>query len=101
LLGVLAGRFKQARGKLESASNNRYAQWAARVRYVPPSLPFLPPNIPPRLLETVQEAIVQQQELTVKYAGPDDALARTMTLHPLAFVQHGPVAYIVPQSLHP
>jgi predicted DNA-binding transcriptional regulator YafY len=95
LLSVLAPRFKQARGKLESVPDNRHAQWADRVRYVPPTLPFLPPKIVPDVLERVQEAILQQQELKVSYTGADDARARELTLHPLAFVQHGPVAYIV------
>jgi len=89
LLRVLEPKFKQAHGKFGSITSNRYAQWTNLVRYVPPSLPFLPPKIEPRVLETVQEAILQKRQLQVRYSGPDDARARELTLHPLAFIQHG------------
>jgi predicted DNA-binding transcriptional regulator YafY len=92
---VLRPKFKQAREMLGSLSNNRYAKWTNRVRYLPPALPFLPPKIEPRVLETVQEAILQEHQLRVSYCGPDNPRARELTLHPLAFVQHGPVAYLV------
>ena len=92
---MLEPKFKQARAKLGSITGNRYTQWTNQVRYVPPSLPFLPPKIEPRVLETVQEAILQKGQLQVRYSGPDDARARELTLHPLAFIQNGPIAYLV------
>jgi predicted DNA-binding transcriptional regulator YafY len=91
----LEPKFKQARQKLSSLPGNRYAQWTDRVRYVPPSLPFISPNVEPRVLETVHEAILQQRQLQLRYSGPDDAGARKLTLHPLAFIQCGPIAYLV------
>ena len=95
LLRVLEPKFKQARQKLGSFPGNRYTQWTDRVRYVPSSLPFISPKVEPRVLETVQEAILQQRQLRLRYSGPDDPGARERTLHPLAFVQGGPVAYLV------
>jgi predicted DNA-binding transcriptional regulator YafY len=95
LLRVLEPKFKQARQKLDSFPGNRYTQWTNRVRYVPPSLPFLPPKIEPRVLEMVQNAIVEERQLQVCYAAPDDARARERTLHPLAFIQHGPISYLL------
>jgi predicted DNA-binding transcriptional regulator YafY len=92
---VLEPKFKQARQKLDSFPGNRYTQWTNRVRYVPPSLPFLPPKIEPRVLEMVQNAIVEERQLQVCYAAPDDARARERTLHPLAFIQHGPISYLL------
>jgi predicted DNA-binding transcriptional regulator YafY len=95
LLRVLEPKFKQARTKLGSTTGNRYAQWARRVRYVPPALPFLPPKIEPRHLETVQESIAQERQLKIRYSSPNDARARDYTLHPLAYIQRGPIAYLV------
>jgi len=95
LLPVLEPKFAQARAKLGSLVDHRYARWTQRVRYVPPSLPFLPPRIVPGVLEAVQEAIVLERELQLRYSGPNDARPRELTLHPLAFIQHGPVAYLV------
>jgi len=95
LLRVLEPKFRQARQKLGSLPGNRYTQWTDRVRYVPTSLPFISPRVEPRVLETVQEAILQQRQLQLGYSGPDDAGARKLTLHPLAFVQGGPIAYLV------
>jgi predicted DNA-binding transcriptional regulator YafY len=95
LLRVLEPKFKQARQKLGSLPGNRFTQWTERVRYVPPSLPFISPKVEPRVLETVQEAILQQRQLQLRYSGPDDAGARKLTLHPLAFIQCGPIAYLV------
>ena len=48
-----------------------------------------------RVLETVQDAILQQRQLKLRYSGPEDAGARDLTLHPLAFIQHGPISYLV------
>lgn len=95
LLRVLEPKFAQARAKLGSIPEHRYAQWSQRVRYVPSSFPFLPPKILPGVLEIVQEAIVQQRQLQIRYSSPTDARTRALTLHPLAFIQHGPVAYLV------
>ena len=95
LLRVLEPKFKQAREKLGSTTGNRYAQWTNRVRYVPPTLPFLPPKIEPHLLETVQEAILQDRQLQVRYSSPNEVCSHELTLHPLAFIQNGPVAYLV------
>ena len=95
LLRVLEPKFKQARAKLGSLADHRYAQWTQRVRYVPPALPFLPQKFTPGVLETVQEAIVLQRQLQLRYSNPNDARSRELTLHPLAFIQHGPIAYLV------
>ena len=95
LLRVLEPKFKQAREKLASITNYRYANWTDKVRFLTPTLPFLAPTIEPRVLETVQESLLQGRQLLVSYCGLNDARARELTLHPLAFIQQGPVAYIV------
>ena len=92
---VLEPKFAQARQKLAASPGNRYSQWAGRVRYVAPSLPFLPPKVDPRVLEVVQEALADIRQLKVTYAGADEARVKDLELNPLAFVQRGPVQYLV------
>jgi predicted DNA-binding transcriptional regulator YafY len=95
LFRVLKPKFEQARLKLRSGTGNRYEGWKDQVRYLPPSLPFLPPKVEARVVETVQEAIVRRRQLHVRYCGLNDSKAQDQTLHPLAFVQQGPVSYLV------
>ncbi len=95
LLLTLEPKLIQARKTLSHAENNRYAQWAQRVRYVPATLPFLPPTVVPRVLETVQEALLEQRQLCVRYCGANERKSSEQMLHPLALVQGGPITYLV------
>lgn len=96
LLEALEGRFQEARRKLkELAPDNPTARWADKVRYVQPSLPLHPPSIPPGVLETVQEALLQERQLSVSYQRPGKPEATEQTLHPQALIQRGPITYLV------
>lgn len=95
LLRGLRPKFEQARARLSDKRTNRYARWKEWLRYVPSSLPFLPPKIESNVLDTVQEAIVQERQLWVRYLGLDRARASELTLHPLALIQGGPITYLV------
>jgi predicted DNA-binding transcriptional regulator YafY len=91
---ILEPKFSQARSKLAATTSNRYAKWMKRARYVSPTLPFLPPKIETRVLEAVQDAIVNEHQIQVRYS---PAYRRTgdRTLNPLALVQCGPITYLV------
>lgn len=96
LLEALEGRFQEARRKLkELAPDNQTARWADKVRYVPPSLPLQPPSIPPGVLETVQEALLEERQLSISYQRPGKPEATEQTLHPQALIQRGPITYLV------
>lgn len=96
LLEALEGHFQEAQRKLkELAPDNPTARWADKVRYVPPSLPLQPPNILPGVLETVQEALLQERELSINYLRPGKPDATEQTLHPQALIQRGPITYLV------
>lgn len=96
VLRVLEPRFRQAAKKLEQLSGkSRTARWAAKVRSVPPTLPLLPPKIDEDVLETVQEALLADDQLDVEYKSAGSDTAKGMRLHPLGLVQRGPVTYLV------
>ncbi len=91
---ILEPKFAHARNKLTVTSSNHYAKWTKRVRYISPTLPFLPPKVDCRVLETVQDAIVKERQIEVRYS-PAASRTSDQTLHPLAFIQRGPIAYLV------
>lgn len=96
LLRALEPRLQQARDKLaELAPSNAQARWAGKVRTVPASLPLLPPQVMPGVLDAIQEALLGDRQVQVHYQRAGETEATLYTLHPLALVQRGPVSYLV------
>jgi predicted DNA-binding transcriptional regulator YafY len=94
MLQVLKPKFKQAQTKLVALSEQPLARLSEKVRYVPPSFNLQAPAIRPKLLETIQEALVAEQQIDVRYAAFRKN-AKDIRLHPLALVQRGNVSYLV------
>ncbi len=93
ILNSLQTYFLQAQAKLDILQkNNAVANWQDKVRHVPPTLPLLPPDINPDVLDTVQQALLYDQQIEIEYE--TDKCSR-QTLHPLALVQRGSVTYLV------
>lgn len=96
VLEALVPRFRQARGKLAAlASENPAARWSEKVRQVAPSLPLLPPKIAEGVLETVQTALLADEQLDALYQRPGSDAPVWQRLHPLALVQRGPITYLI------
>jgi predicted DNA-binding transcriptional regulator YafY len=95
MIDGLKTKFAQARERLAGAKGNRFVPWRERVRYVPPTLPFQPPKIVPHVLTLVQTCLIEERQLSVAYSSVDSSVAKEITLHPLALVQHGAIAYLV------
>lgn len=93
--GALEGRFAEARGKLAHLPGNPHARWTDLVRYLPPGIPFLPPEVAPALLREVQDALLQGRQLLVEYATAGESEAREIRLHPLALIQQGVRPYLL------
>jgi len=95
ILGSLEARFGQAKAKLaELSADNPHARWAAKVRYVSPSLPFVPPKIDPAVLDAVHEALLTEHQIEVGYQKASGE-QQTYRLHPLGLVQRGQITYLV------
>lgn len=96
MMHSLEPRFLQAKRKLGTLeANNNAAQWSHKVAVVPPSLPMLPPQVNPDVLETVQDALLHNRQLNVEYKKFDAEQSSSQTLHPLGLVQRGSLAYLV------
>ncbi|MFO7718178.1 MAG: WYL domain-containing transcriptional regulator [Desulfohalobium sp.] len=94
MVQVVSGKIERARRKLRSLPGHRLAKWSEKVRTVAPSLPFRPPFIRPKVMETVQEALMTDRQLAVRYAALQER-PKSLTLNPLGLVLRGPVLYLL------
>ena len=95
LYGLLQPHFHLAATKLEALSDNPLNSWTKKVKVVPPGINLLPPAINDKVFETVQEALLHDEQLNITYHALGNDEARSLTLHPLGLVQRGPVTYLV------
>ena len=95
VLRTVQPRFLQAKAKLAAlAEQNPTAQWADKVKSVPPSLPMMPPEVDEDLLEIVQSALLSNEQIDVTYL-PFSSDPKSFRLHPLGLVVRGTVTYLV------
>lgn len=96
MMATLAPHFQQAARKLDDmAESNPAARWVDKIRSVPPSQPFLSPAVDADMLRALQEALLQERQVEVRYRKGGAGEEATYTLHPLALLQRGPVTYLV------
>lgn len=96
VLAALNPRFRQAATKLNAMqASNPVARWTRKVRTATPTLPLLPPAIDTVVLETLQEALLADEQVQAQYRAADAAAPKDQRLHPLALVQRGPVTYLI------
>lgn len=96
VLQALQPRFSQARNTLDLlVQENRKVQWINKVRTVSPAFPLIPPRIDPAVLETVQDALLADEQIDAEYRGMGSDEAKQVRLHPLGMVNRGPVTYLV------
>lgn len=96
MLETLEARFKQAKKKLaELADVNLAARWVEKVKYVSPSLNLIPPKIHGGVLEAVQEGLLAERQIKVRYNKPSSLQVHELILHPLGLAQRGSVSYLV------
>ena len=96
MLATLEARFRQAKKKLEELSvDNKAARWIDKVRYVPPTLALIPPKITEGILETIQEGLLTEKQIAVRYHKPSSSTPHDLILHPLGIAQRGAATYLV------
>lgn len=99
MLESLEARFAQARDKLAIlADENPTARWPNCVASVTPNMILLPPQIRPDILESIQQALLDERQIDVNYQSAGKQLIRQMTLNPLALVQRGHTTYLLATS---
>ena len=95
ILRTLAPRFKHAKEKLEGLENNNLRNWTNKVRVVPAGLNLLPPNIDLDVLESIQEALLADNQVEITYQAVSRVEETAQTINPLGLVQRGSVTYLV------
>jgi len=95
LITALESRFEEAREQLSRFPQHKLTRWPELVASVPPALSIQPPKLKSGVLETIQQALLDQNQIAVNYHSRAAGKIRDLILHPLGLVQSGPVAYLV------
>lgn len=97
MLAALTPKFEQARNKLSALAENPMARLGQKVRYVPASFAYQAPTLRPKIMEALQQALVEERQIEVRYAAFRKE-GKDLRLHPLSLVQRGNVPYLVATS---
>ena len=96
MLRVLEPRFNHARQKLKSlGEENQAARWLDKVASVRPDLNLQAPEIPEEILETLQQALLEEKQLQCQYYSAHSDKVSQLKLNPLALVQRGLITYLI------
>ncbi len=96
MLGALQPRFEQASGKLNAlARQSPASRWPQKVASVPASLPLLKPDVDAACLARVQQALIENRQLTCSYYSAHRDHHSRLTLNSLGLVQRGEITYLI------
>ena len=88
--------FQLAKTKLATLrEENALFRWPEKVAAVDPALPVSVAKPNEQILETVQQALLADETLSVKYSAPGKPEPKDHILHPLGLTLRGPVLYLV------
>lgn len=89
-------RFRQAKKTLNGLKNpQKLSCWTEKVAHVPVNMQQQPPVIKPQVLEVVQNGLLHENVLDVKYQSLRKQEVSNLRLHPLGLVQRAAVTYLV------
>lgn len=95
ILQSLKPRLEQALNLLEqTASKNRMSAWRDKIGVREPALPFIPPEINPETLATLQLALLEDRQVEATYMSALDGQIKQLRLHPLGLIQRGVLLYL-------
>jgi len=96
MLGALQPRFEQASSKLRALEKKSpAARWPEKVASVPAYLPLVGPNIDSDCLSFVQQALINERQLSCRYYSAHRDQTSDLVLDPLGLVQRGSITYLV------
>lgn len=95
ILKSLQPRFAQARQKLDALTAQMpAARWIDKIASVAPELNLIAPEIDVDLLEAIQQALLDDQQIASTYFAVHTNKIRTLTLNPLALILRGSISYL-------
>lgn len=96
MLQPLTSRFMQAHNKLHSLNNDTPgAKWIDKVAVVQPGMAMQQPKLDAAILETVQQALLHNNQLEALYNKAHDSDSRKYCLNPLGIIQRGSITYLI------
>jgi predicted DNA-binding transcriptional regulator YafY len=95
ILKTLEPRFAQARKKLDALTEHLpAARWIDKIASVPPELNLIAPEIDANLLECIQQALLDDLQISTTYFAAHTHKTRQLTLNPLALILRGNITYL-------
>ncbi len=96
MLNALRARFDHAKRKLQGMTDmNLAARWMNKVASVRPELNLQAPEFQPALLETLQQALLEEKQIQCSYYSAHADKTSQLTLNPLALIQRGLITYLI------
>ncbi len=96
LAQVMQPQFALAKKKLQLlGSEHPFNRWQDKIACVSPTMPLLPPDIDHNILNSIQEAVLQEMQVEVAYRRLTADVAEPIRLHPLGLILRGNIMYLV------
>lgn len=93
---ALQGRFAQANKTLAAlARSGANVRWADRVRVVPAHVVLRPPRIAPRIVQSLQKALLNDLPIETLYQSLQEAKPSARLLYPRALILRGSSLYLI------
>jgi predicted DNA-binding transcriptional regulator YafY len=95
-MDALHSRFRQANKTLGTlARSGAHARWSDRVRVVPSHLVLRAPRIAPKIIQSLQRALLNDIPVDVSYQSLQDSIPRPRRLYPRALLLRGSSLYLI------
>jgi predicted DNA-binding transcriptional regulator YafY len=91
----LEPHFARAREVLRQHTGTRIARWLDKVRVVPRGYPLAPPNVPPRVLDVVYSALLEDRRFRVWYKKHGAPSAKEYVVSPLGLAARNGILSLV------
>lgn len=96
MIKTLEPRFNLARQKLEAmCEENVSARWIDKVASVQPELTQIPPEIKADILDVIQQALMNDTQISCSYFSAHKNQVNKLTLNPLGLVQRAHTTYLI------
>lgn len=96
LARIMQPQFDLAKNKLQALGpGHPLSRWQDKIASVPPTMPLLSPKVDSEVLINIQEAVLQEKQIEVKYQRLGADIAATILLHPLGLILRGNIMYLV------
>ena len=91
----LLHHFQAARHRLDGEPQPKHGRaWLNKVRTVPANQPLLPPQISEAVHREISNALLHEKQAEIRYRKKGQEQVNTYRIHPLGFIQRGPVTYL-------